>query len=443
MAKSKEIIEIGLLGLGTVGQGVVELLERNRPLIESRIGAPVRGVVALVRDMNKPRPDLPAGIELTDDPARVLENPRVKMVVELMGGFEPARGYILRAIHAGKHVVTANKAVMSRHWDEIFQAAHDRQVDVYLEAAVGGGIPCIQAINDGLAANRIENLLAILNGTTNYILTKMAEDGKSFKEALAEAQKKGYAEADPSYDLDGHDAAQKLAILASIAFDQRICVEDIQVQGIREISLRDIADAREELGCEIKLLAVAKAHGDDGLELRVAPTLIPKDHPLASVDDVYNAIFVNGDAVGNVMLYGRGAGKLPTASAVISDIIFIGRNLAAGVAGKVPSVAYDVNRVASRRVLRADEVQGRYFLRFVALDQPGVLATISGILAEFGISISSVAQKERKKGDKVPVIISTYNASEKSLMDALAAIERLPVIKDKTLVMRLEIPEED
>jgi homoserine dehydrogenase len=316
-------------------------------------------------------------------------------------------------------------------------------VDVYLEAAVGGGIPCIQAINDGLAANRIENLLAIVNGTTNYILTKMDEEGKSFKEALAEAQKKGYAEADPSFDLDGYDAAHKLAILASIAFDQRVCVEDIQVQGIREISRKDIEDAREELGCVIKLLAVAKAHGDDGLELRVAPTLIPKDHPLASVDDVYNAIFVTGDAVGNVMLYGRGAGKLPTASAVISDIIFIGRNLAAGVAGKVPAVAYDVNRVASRRVLGPDEVQGRYFLRFVALDQPGVLAAISGVLADYGISISSVAQKERKKGDKVPVIISTYSAGQKNLMDALATIERLPVIKDKTLVMRLEIPEED
>jgi homoserine dehydrogenase len=442
MPKSKEIIEIGLLGLGTVGSGVVELLERNRSLIESRIGAPIRITRALVRDLTKPRLAMPEGLEITDDPARILNDPKIKMVVELMGGFEPSRTYILQAIKAKKHVVTANKAVLAKHWEEIFQAAYENQVEVYLEASVGGGIPCIQAINDGLAANRISSLMAIVNGTTNYILTRMAQDDKTFKESLAEAQKKGYAEADPTFDIDGYDACHKLAILASIAFDQRVRIEDIQVQGIREISKRDIEDAREELGCAIKLLAIAKAHGDGALELRVAPTLIPLDHPLAWVDDVYNAVHVTGDAVGSVMFYGRGAGQMPTASAVISDIIYIARNIAAGVAGKVPAVAYDVNRVGSRRILGSSEIKSRYFLRFVAVDQPGVLASISGILSDFNISISSVAQKERKKGDKVPVLISTYLANEKDMLDAIAAIERLPVIKDKTLLMRLETPEE-
>ncbi len=441
MAKEKKTIGIGLLGLGTVGTGVVELLQRNRPLIESRIGAPLKVRAALVRDLSKPRPPLPPDLLVTDDPEKLLKDPEIQIVVELMGGFEPARQYLLSAIRAGKHVVTANKAVLAKHWEEIFQAAHDQEVDVYLEGAVGGGIPCIQSINDGLAANRIESLMAILNGTTNFVLTRMAQEGKSFKEALAEAQKKGYAEADPSFDIDGMDSCHKLAILASIAFDQRVRIEDISVQGIREITKKDLQDAKEEMGCTIKLLALARAHGQDGLELRVAPTLIPLDHPLATVDDVYNGIYVTGDAVGSVMFYGKGAGKLPTASAVISDLIYIARNVAAGVAGKVPAVAFDVDRQAGRRVLGKEGVQGRFFLRFVTLDQPGVLANLSGVLSDQGISISSVAQKERKKGDKVPVLISTYLTSEKSLYDALEKIERLPVIKEKTLVMRLETPE--
>lgn len=439
--KSQKPIGIGLLGFGTVGSGVAKLLDRNRSLIESRIGAPIRLQTALVKDLKKERELVPEGIRLTDDPSVILNDPEIRIVIELIGGYEPARTYILDAMKAKKHVVTANKAVLARHWEEIFQAAHDNQVDVYLEAAVGGGIPCIQAINDGLAANRIESLMGIVNGTTNFILTRMAEDNKSFKEALAEAQKRGYAEADPSFDIDGQDSGQKLAILASIAFDQRIRVEDISVQGIREISRRDIADAKEELGCAIKLLATAKAV-DGGLELRVAPTLIPLDHPLALVDDVYNGIYVTGDAVGPVMFYGKGAGQMPTASAVISDLIYIARNVASGVAGKVPAVAFDVDRVDSRRILKPDEIKSRFFLRFHAVDHPGVLSSISGILSDHGISISSVAQKERKKGDKVPVVISTYMAPEKAMFDALEKIEKLPVIKDKTLVMRLETPEE-
>ncbi len=441
-ARSKKKIVIGLLGLGTVGCGVVELLERNRQRIESRVGAVLELRAAVVRDLGKIREGVPASLKITTRPEDVLEDPEIDVVIEVMGGYEPARDYILRAIRNRKHIVTANKAVLAKYWEEIFQAAHDHDVDVYLEAAVGGGIPCVQAINDGLAANRIQQLTAIINGTTNYILTGMSQHGKTFEKALKDAQSKGYAEADPSFDIDGMDACHKLVILSSIAFDQSVRIEDVTLQGIKTITKTDIDMARQEMGCVVKHLAIARSRGDLGsLELQVVPCLLPLEHPLARVDGVNNGILVGGDAVGQVMFYGRGAGRLPTASAVISDLIYVARNVSVGVAGKVPAVAYDVKYTQDLRITPADEIRNRFFVRLTAVDQPGVLAHIAKVLSDHGISISSVAQNERQKGSSVPVYLSTYEATEKAMREAVQAIEQLPAVKSGTLVLRLEMPE--
>ncbi len=442
MPKTRKKVAVALLGLGTVGLAVAELLEKNRQLIESRVGASLELKSALVRDKAKARPGLPPGVVVTDDPSAVLDDPEVDIVVEVMGGFEPAYAYLRRAIEGGKHVVTANKAVLAKHWDDIFHLAHDRSVDVYIEASVGGGIPCVQAINDGLAANRIERLTAIINGTTNYILTGMASNGQSFEKALKDAQAHGYAEADPSFDLDGMDACHKLAILGSIAFDQRVRVEDIHLQGIRGISKQDIDIARVEMGCVVKHLAMARVRRSDGaLEVQVVPALLPLDHPLAGVDGVNNGVLVSGDAVGEVLFSGRGAGGGPTASAVISDIIFVARNVAVGVAGRVPSIPYDVEKVQSRRIVPAEEISNRFFVRLTAVDQPGALAAIARVFADHAISISSVAQNEKEKGSTVPVYVSTYSAPERAMRECVAALERLPTVRPNTLVLRLEVPE--
>lgn len=442
MPKAKKKITFALMGLGTVGTGVAELLEKNRQLIEGRVGASLELKTALVRDLKKARTGVPASVNVTTDPDVILKDPEIDIVIEVMGGFEPAHDYIMRAIDAGKHVVTANKAVLAKHWDDVFHRAHDKNVDVYIEASVGGGIPCVQAINDGLAANRIERLTAIINGTTNYILTGMAAHGKSFDKALKDAQAKGYAEADPSFDIDGMDACHKLAILSSIAFDQRVRIEDISLQGIRGITKQDIDIARQEMGCVVKHLAMARTRGvDDALEVQVVPCLLPLDHPLAGVDGVNNGVLVKGDAVGEVLFSGRGAGKLPTASAVISDLIFVARNVAVGVAGRVPAIPYDVEKVQSRKIVALDAIQNRFFIRVTAVDQPGVLAAIARVLADHSISISSVAQNEKEKGSTVPVYISTYRATEKAVRDAVAALEKLAAVKPGTLVLRLEVPE--
>jgi homoserine dehydrogenase len=442
MAKLKKTVTFALLGLGTVGAGVAELLEKNRQLIEGRVGAALVLKAALVRDVKKARSGVPASVLLTTDPDVILRDPDIDIVVEVMGGFEPARDYILRAIDARKQVVTANKAVLAKHWDEVFKRANDRDVDVYMEASVGGGIPCVQAINDGLAANRIERLSAIINGTTNYILTGMAAHGKSFDKALKDAQTKGYAEADPSFDIDGMDACHKLAILSSISFDQRVRVEDILLQGIRGITKQDIDIARLEMGCVVKHVALARVRSkDDALEVQVVPALLPLDHPLAGVDGVNNGILVKGDAVGEVLFSGRGAGKMPTASAVISDIIFVARNVHVGVAGRVPAIPYEEDKAPGRRIVPVDEIENRFFVRVTVSDQPGVLAAIAKVLADQAISISSVAQNEKEKGNTVPVYISTYKATEKAMREAVEALERLPAVKPGTLVLRLEVPE--
>lgn len=433
----KNIINVGLIGFGTIGTGVVKVIEKNIDIIERRIGAKL--VLKRIADIDITRE---RGVKvdkriLTKDAYSIINDSEIDIVIELVGGIEPALTYVIQAMKNKKHVVTANKAILSRYWEKIMKVAKENEVDIYLEASVGGGIPLIQALHDGLAANNIISIYGIVNGTTNYILTKIEEERKDFKEVLKDAQDKGFAEKDPGFDIDGIDSAHKLAILCSIAFDTNVKPDDIYTEGISRITRKDIIDAKEEFGYIIKLLAIAKYTNGGELEIRVHPTLIPEKHLLAGVRNEFNGIYITGDAVGPVMFYGQGAGQLPTASAVISDIIFIARNISEGVAGKVPSIYYAQDR-PQKKIKSILNTSFKYFLRFIVLDQPGVLSTISGILGKNGISIASVIQKERKKGDKVPVIITTYEAEEERIRLAIDEIDNLPVIKEKTLLIRIE-----
>jgi homoserine dehydrogenase len=432
----KNIIKVGLIGLGTIGTGVVKVLQKNIDIIESKVGAKVELKKIADVDITRERDIKIDKKVLTTDAYDIINDPDIDIVIELVGGIEPALTFVLAAMKNKKHVVTANKAILARHWEKIMNTAKENGVDIYLEASVGGGIPLIQALHDGLAANNILSIYGIVNGTTNYILTKMDEEKKDFKEVLKDAQKKGFAEANPSFDVDGIDAAHKLAILTAIAFDTNIKIEDIYTEGISRVTKKDIVDAREEFGYVLKLLAIAKV--DNGqLEVRVHPVLISAEHLLASVDNEYNGIYITGDAVGSVMLYGLGAGQLPTASAIISDIIFIARNISEGVAGKVPSIYYTQDKPI-KKIRSILETSFKYYMRFILLDEPGVLAKIAGILGENGISIASVIQKERKSGDKVPVIITTYEAKEEKVRRAIEEIDKLPTIKEKTFIIRIE-----
>jgi len=433
----KSVINIGLLGLGNIGQGVYKLLEKNRTLIEAKIGAELR--IKRICDQNWDRPreiTIPEEMKTTrfDD---LVTDPEIDIILELIGGYEPARTFLLDAMRRGKHIVTANKAVLSKHWEELIETARQHKVYVHFEAAVCGGIPVIQAINDGLAANNILSLYGIVNGTTNFVLQRMTEEKKSLKEAVALAQKKGLAEADPTLDLNGMDAAHKLSILASLAFSKRVKLEDIYVEGIERITAQDIEFAREEFGRVVKLLAIAKVF-DGELEVRVHPTLIPEDHLLASVDNEYNGVLVTGDAVGTTMYYGLGAGQSPTASAVMSDLIYVSRNLHEEVGGESSNCWYLGDNPNVKRIKKMSGIKSRYYLKFTVVDQVGVLSAIARILGEHQISISSVVQKERKKGDKVPVVITTYGALEENVQDALKKINGLPFVVEETLLIRMD-----
>src|SRR6202789_481105 len=437
MADNKSIIQIGMIGFGNVGQGVYRLLEKNRSLIESKIGAQMRIKRIVVRDLAKSRDvTVPEGM-LTTNFDDVLNDPEIDIVLELMGGYEPTRTYLLDAMRKGKHIVTANKAVLSMHWEEIIQTAREQKVDIYFEAAVCGGIPVVQAINDGLAPNNITSIYGIVNGTTNFILQKMTEEKKTFKEALQMAQKKGLAEADPTLDINGMDAAHKLAILASLAFSKRVKVEDIYVEGIERITVQDIEFAKEEFGRVVKLFAIAEVEGEE-LEVRVHPTLIPEDHLLAKVDGEYNGVLVTGDFVGTTMYYGLGAGKQPTASAVMSDLIYVGRSVHDNVAGEISNCWFLNDNPQIKRIKKMGDIKSRYFLKFSVLDQAGVLSAISRILGEHRISIASVIKKEQKKGDKVRVVIVTYEAKEEDVQEALKKINGLPFVREETLLIRMD-----
>jgi homoserine dehydrogenase len=426
----KEKIQVGLLGFGVVGGGTVKLLRDNAESIARKVGFPVEVKKVAVRDLSKPRQvDLPAGM-VTDNPNDVIDDPDIDIVCELMGGVQPAYDYVLRAIQNGKNIVTANKEMMAKAGHNLLHEAEHRKLDFNFEGSVGGGIPIIQPLKQALAGNRFKEVIGIVNGTTNYILSKMTAEGADFGDVLAEAQAHGYAEADPTSDVGGFDAQYKTAILASIAFTSRIDLADIYVEGITGIAKRDIEVARE-LGYVIKLVGIGQDLGD-ALQVRVHPTLLPKAHPLASVNDVYNAVFVRGDAVGDVMFYGRGAGSGPTGSAVVGDIIEIARNIRREGTGRMGCTCFD--RKPARDI---SHLETKYYIRLVAHDRPKVLASLASILGDFDVSIESVLQHPLPDGD-AEIVLITHRTLEANLRSAIDVFKRLDIVSAVQNSIRVE-----
>ena len=436
----KNHIAIGLIGYGTVGSGVAKILTTNAGDIRRRLGIPLE--LRKVADLNiisDRGVSLPPDI-LTTDARQIFDDPEIDIVIELIGGDDPAKRFLLEAMAKGKHVVTANKALLAVHGEELFQAALRKGVDIGFEASVCGGIPILRSLTEGLAANRLRSLYGIVNGTSNYILTRMTTAGQPFATVLAEAQKAGYAEADPTFDVAGIDAAHKLAILVNLAFGCPVNFKDLYVEGITGITPMDIQYATE-FGYTIKLLAIAKLQeSKDGkeVEARVHPTMIANDSPLARVGGVYNAIQVTGDAVGDIMLYGRGAGSMPTASAVVSDVIDIARNIRKGATGRVPPTGFQADQRRPLPIRAIENITGLYYLRFMVLDRPGVLSQLSGVLGKHDISISSVLQRGRKDGQTVPVVVTTHMAVERNIRASLREIDALPAVSSPTTVIRIE-----
>ena len=435
--KAMKEIKVGLIGFGTVGAGVVKILQKNYKLIEKRMGSKITLKQIADIDLKTDRGVKVKPGVLTRRAQDVIEDPEIDIVMELIGGIEPAKTYILNAIRNNKHIITANKALLALHGDEIFREAHRFGVDVNFEASVGGGIPLIRSIKEGLVANRIQSIFGILNGTSNYILSKMTDEGRNFKDVLKEAQEKGYAEADPTYDIEGIDAAHKLAILIRLAFGTPIRFEEVFIGGISEITPLDIQFGRE-FGYRIKLLAIAKI--DQGkIEARVHPTLIPERHLLSTVEGVFNAIYIKGDAIGPTLFYGQGAGQMPTGSAVISDLVELGRNLLIQATGRrVPLLAYQESAIEKISLKKMEDVAMPFYMRISALDRPGVLSRISGILGKNDISIASVIQKGRRIKGAVPIVMMTHEAKERNVHRALREIDQLGVILGKTIFIRVE-----
>jgi len=432
-------INVALLGLGTVGYGTWTVLRRNQEEILRRAGRPIRITWIAEKAQERAR-DLTRGasdINLTADAAAVLANPDVDIVVELIGGIEPARSFILQAIANGKHVVTANKALLAHHGTEIFAAAHAKGVMVAFEAAVAGGIPIIKALREGLTANRIEWIAGIINGTSNFILSEMRSRGASFAEVLKEAQARGYAEADPTFDIEGIDAAHKLTIMSAIAFGVPMQFDRAYTEGISQLTREDIRYA-EEFGYRIKLLGITR-RTPAGIELRVHPTLIPAKRLIANVEGVMNAVLVKGDAVGATLYYGAGAGAEPTASAVIADLVDVTRMHTADPEHRVPHLAFQPDHLSDTPFLPMGDVATSYYLRMRVLDRPGVLADIARILADLEISIDAMIQKEPSEGeDQTDIILLTHLTVERSVVAALEAIEALPTVRGKVVRIRLE-----
>lgn len=429
-------IQVGLIGFGTVGSGVVKVLRQNADVIEKRVGRPV--VLARIADLDVTTDrgvQVPAGT-LTTKVGDILDDPAIDIVVELIGGHEPAKRFILQAIERKKSVVTANKALLADHGEEIFEAAFKSTVDVGFEASVGGGIPIIRSLTEGLAGNRVASIMGIMNGTSNYILTRMTNEHRDFAEILQEAKRGGYAEADPSLDVDGIDAAHKLAIMVNLAYGTPVRMAEIFTEGISGLSTVDMEFAKE-LGLTIKLLGIAKLR-DQSIEARVHPTLVPAGSPIAQVGGVYNAIHLIGDAVGDVVLYGKGAGSLPTASAVVGDIIDLARNRISGVACRVPPTSFQWEHRQLIPIRPMATIESMYYLRCMVKDQPNVLSKISGILGGHGISISSVLQKGRKAGQTVPLVILTHRSLEAAIQTALREINALPLVSEPTTLLRME-----
>lgn len=433
----KKEVNVGIIGFGTVGTGAARILIRKQKLLSERLGASLKLKRVADLDIRTDRGfRLPKGM-LIKDAYKVIDDPDIDVVVELIGGIRPAKDFILAAIKNGKHVVSANKALFAKHGGEIFRAVSRAGVEVGFEACVAGGIPIIKAIREGLSANSIESIYGIVNGTSNYILSEMGRVGAPFDEILKDAQKKGYAEADPTFDVEGIDAAHKLAILVMLTQGASVKFEDIYTEGISRITPLDI-DAAREFGCKIKLLAIMKSgHGE--VDARVHPTMLPEAHHLATVDGVFNALWIKGDSVGEVMLYGRGAGMMPTGSAIVADILGIARGMVTG--SKFPLIhprGVDEKAVKKVKIKKMDKLTGTYYLRFTVLDKPGVLSKISGILGANDISITNVIQKVREKNKPVPIVLTTHEAGEKSLKKALKQIDSLKISTDKSLFIRME-----
>jgi homoserine dehydrogenase len=432
----KKVISIGLIGFGTIGTGVVKLLQENGDLIAGRLGSEIRLQRIADIDIRKSRGIHVDDALLTTDAADILNDPGIDIVIELMGGCEPARTFILAAMTAGKHVVTANKALLATHGDEIFRSAMRHGVNIGFEASVGGTVPVIKALKESLIANRIQSISAIVNGTSNFILSKMTDEGGSFETVLKEAQALGFAESDPTYDVEGIDAAHKLAILLSLSYGNKVHLNDLYREGIARIGEQDIAFARE-LGYRIKLLAIA-IRREREIEARLHPTMIPFDHLLANVNGNFNAFHIIGDAANSVFLYGQGSGMMPTASAVVSDIVDIARDIRNGIAGRVPPRVLDEEAIEEIRLMSFDQIRTNYYFRFSAVDRPGVLSRISGILGANDISIATVIQKGRMQGGAVPIVMTTYKARERDVRKALEDVDRLDIVMGKTVLIRIE-----
>lgn len=422
-------INIAMLGLGTVGTGVYKVLASQREEIPSKLGAEICLKKILVRNLKKAGAKVEDPSILTDNWREIVEDSSIDIVIEVMGGMEPARTYIMEALAAGKNVVTANKDLIASDGKELLDAAAKYRRDFLFEAAVAGGIPIIRPLKQCLAGNHLDEVMGIVNGTTNFILTKMTQEGMEFQEALAMATELGYAEADPTADIEGYDAGRKVAIMASIAFNSRVTFEDVYTEGITEITATDIRYARE-MGCDIKLVGVAKLT-EEGIEARVHPMLIPSSHPLAAVNDSFNAVFVHGDAVGDAMFYGRGAGEMPTASAIVGDVFDCVRNICWDCCSRISCTCYK-----ELPVKRIQDIQSRYFLRMQVEDRFGVLAGVASVFGNNCVSIAQIIQKA-KKGDLAEIVVITDRVFERNFNDSLAVLRGMSMIKEICAVIRV------
>ncbi|PRX30394.1 homoserine dehydrogenase [Orenia metallireducens] len=425
----KKEIKIGLLGCGTVGSGVYKILEQNAESIANKSGAKLVVKKVLVKDKNEPLAvDVDKNL-LTENFEDVINDDEIEIIIEVIGGVNPAKDFVLRSLESGRSVISANKELIAKHGEEILATADENSVDFYFEASVGGGIPIISPLKESLAGNKITKVMGIVNGTTNYILTKMDQEGAEFDQVLKKAQELGYAEADPTSDIEGYDAAYKLAILASIAFESRVNIEDVYMEGITKITKEDITYAKE-LGYKIKLLAIGKQN--DGVELRVHPTLLPQEHPIAKVDDVFNAIFIEGDAIGEAMFYGPGAGQMPTGSAIVGDVIAAARNINFGAQGRIACTCFTQKEIKDR-----SEVESSFYIRLEVLDRPGVLGEVTSLLGKQSVSLESVIQHGRSNST-VPLVLVTHEVKEGNLNAALEKIKALDDVKEIASLIRVE-----
>lgn len=426
-------INFGLIGFGNVGSAVVKILKDKHVFLRNKIGLDLCLKKICDKDLSSKRIVSVDKSILTSDVSSILNDPQIDIVIELIGGIHPAKEYILEALEKGKYVITANKALLAEEGKALFAKAKERGKSIYFEASCGAGIPIIKSLKEGLVANKFLNIFGIVNGTSNFILSQMSRNNWTFRKALREAKRRGFAEKNPALDIEGIDSAHKLILLTYLCFGRIVNLKDVFIEGISRISLLDINYA-QELGLEIKLLAIAKKQGDE-LEARVHPTLIPREHLLSSVNGIFNAIYVSCDLVGNLLFYGPGAGQMSAASAVIADLVDLTQDIKAGLFKPTLNVIADISIKKLRQI---DEIESRYYIRFMVIDKPGVLAAISGLLGKHDISIASVTQKERKKQAVVPIVMVTHEAKENNLRAALDKIDRLKVVREKSIAIRIE-----